>query len=54
MSGRIPGFVALFMKVMMMRKKLSNAGSRRLFTATASKTHVKNLRARPARGGNRL
>lgn len=37
------------------RKKMSKRGSRRYFTATASKTHKRNiLKARPQRGGIRL
>lgn len=36
------------------RKKLSRKGSKRLFRKTASKTHKKNLRGRPMRGGIRL
>ena len=36
------------------RKKLSNSGSKRLFTATASKTHFLNVKPRPQRGGIRL
>jgi len=35
------------------RKKLSKRGSRKYFTATASKTHYKNVKPRPQRGGNR-
>lgn len=38
----------------MKRRKLSNRGSRRLFTATASKTHWKNVTPRPQRGGIRM
>lgn len=37
-----------------MRKKLTKKGSKRLFTATAMKTHKKNLRPEPMRGGYRL
>lgn len=37
-----------------MRKKLTRRGSRRLFTTTAMRTHVKNLMAEPQRGGFRL
>lgn len=36
------------------RRKMSKSGSRRYFTATASKTHVKNVKPRPQRGGIRL
>lgn len=39
---------------MAFRKKLSRSGSKRLFTKTARKTHKKNLRATPMRGGIRL
>lgn len=38
----------------MKRKKLSNQGSKDYFTATASKTHWKNVKPRPMRGGIRL
>lgn len=38
-----------------MRKKVSFNGAKRLFTATAQKTHKKNfLNLRPMRGGIRL
>ena len=36
------------------RNKLSRSGSKRLFTATASKTHYLNIKPRPQRGGIRL
>jgi hypothetical protein len=36
------------------RRKLSKRGSKRLFTATASRTHKRNLRAVPMRGGFRI
>lgn len=36
------------------RKKLSKSGSKKLFSKTASKTHVKNMKAAPMRGGIRL
>lgn len=37
------------------RRKVSRKGSKRLFTATASRTHIKNnLEAVPMRGGIRL
>ncbi len=37
------------------RRKVSRRGSKRLFTATASRTHVKNnMQAVPMRGGIRL
>ena len=38
----------------MKRNKISRGGSKRLFTATASKTHYKNVKPRPMRGGIRL
>ena len=39
---------------MAQRRKMSRNGSAKYFTATASKTHRKNVQARPMRGGNRL
>lgn len=36
------------------RSKLTKKGSKRLFKATADKTHSKNLRAAPMRGGFRI
>lgn len=36
------------------RKKLSSSGSKRLFKATADRTHRMNVNARPLRGGTRL
>lgn len=36
------------------RKKLSYKGSKKLFKATADKTHIFNVNARPMRGGTRL
>jgi len=36
------------------RKKLSFRGSKKLFSATADKTHVFNVNHRPMRGGTRL
>ena len=36
-----------------MRKRISNSGSKRLFTATAAKVHKKNIQA-PMQGGIRL
>lgn len=36
------------------RKKLSRKGSKSYFSATASKTHYKNVKARPQRGGIRM
>jgi len=38
----------------MKRSKMSRGKSRRLFTATASTTHKKNLAGSPMRGGIRL
>ena len=38
----------------MKRRTMSRRGSRRLFTSTASKTHYKNVKPRPQRGGIRL
>lgn len=38
----------------MKRKKLTRRGSGRLFRKTADKTHVKNVRPEPMRGGIRL
>lgn len=38
----------------MKRKKLTMAGSRKLFTKTAMYTNPINLKAEPARGGFRL
>ena len=36
------------------RKKLSKRGSKKYFTATASKTHRRNVMPVPMRGGIRL
>ena len=36
------------------RKRLSMAGSKRYFSATADKTHYLNVKPRPQRGGIRL
>lgn len=36
------------------RRKMTRRGSRKYFAATASKTHRKNLRATPMRGGYRI
>ena len=36
------------------RRKLSKRGSKKYFSATASKTHYKNVKPRPQRGGIRL
>lgn len=38
----------------MKRRKMSRKGSKRYFTATASKTHFRNVKSRPQRGGIRL
>ena len=39
---------------MPMRRSMSKSGSGKYFTATASKTHFKNVKPRPQRGGIRL
>ena len=36
------------------RRKMTRRGSKRYFAATAAKTHWKNLRAVPMRGGFRI
>lgn len=36
------------------RSKISRKGGRKLFTATAMKTHKRNLPSNPMRGGIRL
>lgn len=36
------------------RKRLSYNGARKLFKATADKTHRRNVNMRPMRGGTRL
>ena len=36
------------------RRKMSNRGSKSYFTATASKTHYRNIPSMPKRGGIRL
>lgn len=36
------------------RRKMTRRGSKRYFAATAAKTHRKNLRAVPMRGGFRI
>ncbi len=36
------------------RRKMSKKGSRSYFSATASKTHKRNVQRRPERGGIRL
>ena len=38
----------------MKRRKMSRKGSKRYFSATAAKTHKKNLRVAPMRGGFRI
>ncbi|QXP44297.1 MAG: hypothetical protein [Arizlama microvirus] len=38
----------------MKRNKISRTGSKALFTATASRTNVRNVRSAPMRGGIRL
>lgn len=38
----------------MKRHKLTRKGSKRLFSKTAIKTHIKNIKAQPMRGGIRL
>lgn len=38
----------------MKRRSMSSSGSKAYFTATASKTHYKNVKPRPMRGGIRL
>ncbi len=38
----------------MRRQKMSRRKSERLFTSTAARTHYKNVRPRPQRGGIRL
>ena len=38
----------------MKRKKLSRKGSKKLFRATADRTHLMNVKPRPMRGGTRL
>ncbi len=39
---------------MAMRRKMSRKGSGKYFSATASKTHFRNIKPRPQRGGIRL
>ncbi len=36
------------------RRKMTSKGSKRYFSATASKTHFRNIQPRPQRGGIRL
>lgn len=38
----------------MKRRSMSKSGSRSYFTATAAKTHYKNVKPRPMRGGIRM
>lgn len=38
----------------MKRRSMSRSGSKKYFTATASKTHYRNVQPRPQRGGIRL
>lgn len=38
----------------MRRKKMTRRGSRKYFSRTASRTHKRNLRGSPMRGGIRL
>jgi len=38
----------------MRRRRMSKSGSKKYFSATASKTHKNNLRATPTRGGFRI
>jgi len=38
----------------MFRKRMKRHKSKRLFSRTASRTHKKNLRGKPMRGGIRL
>ena len=38
----------------MKRRKMTRKGSRKLFTATASRTNKMNVRIRPMRGGFRI
>lgn len=38
----------------MKRRPMSRKGSKKLFSKTASKTHVKNVQGAPMRGGIRL
>lgn len=38
----------------MKRRKMSRKASRRQFSATAARTHVKNIKGGPMRGGIRL
>ena len=38
----------------MRRRKMNRRKSKRMFSATADKTHYKNIKPRPMRGGIRL
>lgn len=38
----------------MKRKKINQSRAKKLFSATASKTHKKNLMVKPMRGGFRI
>lgn len=38
----------------MRRRRMTRSGSKKYFSATASKTHRNNLRATPMRGGFRI
>jgi hypothetical protein len=40
--------------VKMKRRRMSSGGSKKYFSATASKTHWKNVKPRPMRGGIRM
>ncbi len=42
------------MEIVMKRRSLSKKGSKAYFSATANKTHFKNIKPRPQRGGIRL
>lgn len=42
------------MTIVAKRRRLSRRGSRRLFSKTARRSHSRNLRARPMRGGYRI
>lgn len=39
---------------MAIRKKINQAKAKKLFIATASKTHKKNVQVKPMRGGFRI
>lgn len=38
----------------MKRRKMTKKGSKKLFKATANRTHIKNVAPKPMRGGIRL